>query len=322
MVQLSRKKPFDHWCFMPVFELGSQGFATLPLGDTIIPFRRVLLYFFDPCYVKQIDLNKGEIMPQQKTINSSNSSLSILNPNCAGIDIGSRSHFVAVPKDRCEDNVREFQTFTVDLKELVRWLKKCGIDTVVMESTGVYWIPIFEILDQQGFQVLLVNAKHVKNVSAHKTDVLDCQWLQQLGSYGLLKGAFRPEDTIVELRAYIRHRSTLIQSAATYVQRMQKALMQMNIQLHHVIADITGQTGMKIIRAIVQGERNSTKLAAFRNERCHNSEEVIKKSLEGNYRSEHLFSLKQALELYDFFHKQIAECEEEIKKNLACCQTN
>jgi transposase len=246
----------------------------------------------------------------------SNNSLPILYPDTAGIDIGSRSHFVAVPSDRDATSVKEFKTFTPDLHNMVSWLKHCRIKTVVMESTGVYWIPAFELLESNGFEVKLVNAKNLKNVSAHKTDALDCQWLQQLGTFGLLQGSFRPADTILPLRAYLRHREMLIRNAAQHVQHMQKALTQMNLQLHHVIADITGVTGMAIIRKIVEGERNPKILAKFRDERCRNPEEVIEASLVGNYRPEHLFSLKQALQIYDHYADMIKECEKQIEDEI------
>lgn len=224
-----------------------------------------------------------EVNLQGKPLSKTENSLPILHPNAAGIDIGSKSHFVAVPLGRDEEHVREFSSFTADLSKMVDWLKKCKIEMVVMESTGVFWIPVFEILDQNGFEVKLVNARHVKNVSAHKTDVEDCQWLQQLATFGLLKGAFRPKDDIVQLRAYLRHRDTLIKLAAVHIQHMQKALTQMNLQIHNVISDITGKTGMAIIRSIVGGNRDPKALASLRDERCHNSEETIRKSLEGNY---------------------------------------
>jgi hypothetical protein len=185
-----------------------------------------------------------------------------------------------------------------------------------MESTGVFWIPAYELLESNGFEVKLVNARHVKNVSAHKTDVLDCQWLQQLGTFGLMKGAFRPADAVLPLRAYLRQRDMLIKSASEHIQHMQKALSQMNLQLHNVISDITGKTGMDIIRSIANGVTNPKRLAALRNERCHNPEEVIEASLVGNYREEHLFSLKQALELYDFYTAKQLECDLEIEKEL------
>src|SRR5919202_3471563 len=217
-----------------------------------------------------------------------------LNLNAAGIDIGATAHFVAVPPDRDPQPVRQFATFTADLHRLADWLTAWGVDTVVMESTGVYWIPLFEILDARGFRVLLVNARHVKNVSGRKSDVLDCQWLQQLHTYGLLQGAFRPADEIVILRSYLRQRAMLIRGAATHIQHMQKALQPMNVLLHHVVSDITGLTGMTIIRAILAGERDPHVLAQHRDPRCKSSPEGIAKSLVGNYRGEHLFALAQA----------------------------
>ena len=184
-----------------------------------------------------------------------------INKMAAGIDIGSKSHFVAVPEGCDEVCVREFGSFTSDLYELADWLERCGIETIAMESTGVYWIPLYELLESRGFEVRLVDAHHVKNVSGRKTDVLDCQWLQQLHTYGLLNGAFRPDEQTCVLRAYLRQRSMLIQHVAVHIQHMQKALSQMNIQLHNVISDIMGVTGMKIIRAIVDGERDPKLLA-------------------------------------------------------------
>lgn len=241
----------------------------------------------------------------------------LLNPNAAGIDIGSQQHYVAVPIGRDEVTVRSFASFTPDLYELSNWLKQCGVETVAMESTGVYWIPLYEILSSRGFDVKLVNARHVKNVSGRKTDVLDCQWLQQLHSYGLLSGAFRPDDQICQLRAYNRHREMLIDQSAKHILHMQKALNQMNIQLHNVLSDITGKTGMRIIRAIISGERDSKVLSGYRDGRCRNSQEVIEKSLQGNYRAEHLFALKQAVELYDIYHEKIHDCDAEIESLLS-----
>lgn len=249
------------------------------------------------------------------TIIEEQTSLSLLNPNAAGIDIGGSSHFVAVPKGRSKDYVREFGCFTADIQEMVQWLKQCGIETVAMESTGSYWIPVFEMLDRAGFEVMLVDAHQVKNVKGRKSDVIDCQWIQQLHAHGLLRGAFRPEDKIVELRSYLRQRSMLIETAAMHIQHMQKALTQMNLHLNNVLSDITGVTGMAIIKAILGGETNPKRLAAMRDGRCKNSEEIIEKSLEGNYREEHLFVLKQAMDAYEFYLKKVQECDEEIKKN-------
>jgi transposase len=246
----------------------------------------------------------------------SRQALSLTHPNAAGIDIGSASHFVAVPPDRDLEPVREFKSFTADLKALADWLSACGVDAVAMESTGVYWIPLYEILDRRGFKVLLVNARHVKNVSGRKSDVLDCQWLQQLMSYGLLRGAFRPDDAVCALRSLSRQREMLLKGQARHVQHLQKALTQMNIQLANVISDVVGETGQKILRAIVAGERDGHVLAAMKNVRIRASAEEIAKSLEGNWRSEHLFTLKQALALFDCYASQLAECDREIEAQL------
>jgi transposase len=246
----------------------------------------------------------------------SRQALTITHPNAAGIDIGSASHFVAVPPDRDDEPVREFASFTADLHRLADWLSACGVDTVAMESTGVYWIPLFELLESRGLTVLLVNARHVKNVSGRKSDVLDCQWLQQLMSYGLLRGAFRPADEVCVLRALYRQRGTLLRSQARHVQHMQKALAQMNIQLANVLADVVGETGQKILRAIVAGERDGYVLAALRNVRVRASAEEIAKSLQGHWRAEHLFALKQALDAFDFVGTQLAECDREIERQL------
>jgi transposase len=240
-----------------------------------------------------------------------------ININAAGIDIGSMSHFVSVPEDRDENPVREFKTFTDDLYGLAAWLKKCGIETVAMESTGVYWLPIYEILEEAGFEVLLVNAHHVKNVSGRKSDVIDCQWIRELHTYGLLSGAFRPSKEICELRAYVRQRSNLVRFASSHIQHMQKALDLMNLRLHNVISDITGTTGQKIIRAILAGERDPKILSQYRDGRCKQPIEVIEKSLVGNYKKEHLFSLNQAVELYDFYQCKIKDCDAAIESLLS-----
>jgi len=246
--------------------------------------------------------------------------LSLMHANAAGIDIGSASHYVAVPADRDEDPVREFKSFTADLNDLADWLKVCGIDTVAMESTGVYWIPLYELLERRGFTVYLVNARHVKNVSGRKSDVLDCQWLQQLMSYGLLSGAFRPAEQICALRAVVRTRDTLIEYQAQHIQHMQKALTQMNVQLANVISDVAGVSGQAIIRAILSGERDSKKLAALCDRRIRASREDVAKSLEGNWREEHLFSLRIAINLFDAYHLQMQACDHQLSSMMSALE--
>ncbi len=256
-----------------------------------------------------------------KTVKS-RAALTITHPNAAGIDIGSAAHFVAVPPDRDDTPVREFPSFTVDLNAIADWLKFCKVDTVAMESTGVYWIPLFELLESRGFTVLLVNARHVKNVSGRKSDVLDCQWIQQLMTYGLLSGAFRPADAVCVLRSLWRQRATLLRDQARHVQHMQKALTQMNVQLANVIADVVGVTGQKILRAIVAGERDGHVLGAMKDVRIHASIDEIAKSLEGNWRAEHLFALKQALAAFDFVGTQLSECDGELEQQIRRLQAH
>jgi transposase len=239
-----------------------------------------------------------------------------LNLNAAGIDIGNAAHYVAVPADRDSESVRKFDCFTADLRRLADWLEQCGIETVAMESTGVYWIPLFQILEARGFDVKLVNARQVKNLPGRKTDMLDCQWLQKLHTFGLLNNSFRPTDQICILRSYWRQRENLIASTSTCLQHMQKALTEMNIQLANVISDLSGCTGMAIVRAILKGERDPRKLAELRNERIHASKEEIAKSLEGDWREELLFNLRQSSELYDFYQQKIHDCDLQIKKHL------
>src|SRR5215203_2434868 len=202
--------------------------------------------------------------------------------------------------------VRAFAAFTGNLYRMADWLKECGIETVAMESTGVYWIPVFQVLEERGFEVRLVDARQLKRVPGRKTDVADCQWLQQLHSYGLLAGAFRPDDEVCILRSYMRQRAMLTGYAGQHVQHMHKALVQMNVQLQYVIEDITGATGMRIIRAILAGERDPDRLAALRDERCKNSPATIAQALQGDWREEHLFALAQAVELVDSYHAKIA----------------
>jgi transposase len=239
-----------------------------------------------------------------------------LNPHSAGIDCGSAEHFVAVPADRDPISVRSFPTFTGDLQRLADWLTACHVTHVAMESTGVYWIPVFEILEARGFTVALVNARHVKHVQGRKSDVSDCEWLRDLHMLGLLRGSFRPAEAIVALRAYLRHRATLIESTAAIIQRMQKALVQMNVQLPRVVTDITGVTGLRIVRDIVAGSRDPQQLAQHRTHQCHASEAEMVAALTGHYRPEHVFVLQQNLELFDRYQAQLAACDTAIEAHL------
>ena len=247
---------------------------------------------------------------------TASSKLSAITPNAAGIDIGADRHWVSVPSDREGECVRSFACFTADLYALADWLNECAIETVAMESTGVYWLPLFQVLEARGFEVKLVNARHVKTVPGRKSDVLDCQWLQQLHSYGLLAGSFRPDEQVCVLRSYLRQRDNLIKSAATHVQRMQKALTEMNLQLPRVISDITGTTGLAIIRAIVAGERDPQHLASFRDGRIRASRIEIAAALTGDYRQEQLFILEQELQLWTIYQQQIASCDIQIEAAL------
>ena len=242
--------------------------------------------------------------------------LNCINPDTAGIDIGAKAHLVAIPEGRDEKHVREFPAFTSSILELVEWLKAMRIKSVAMESTGVYWIPLYELLEDHGFEVLLVNARHIKNVPGRKSDVQDCQWIQQLHSYGLLRGSFRPKELMLTMRTLMRQRATLIECNSSNILRMQKALSLMNIQIHNVLSDITGVTGMKIIRDILRGERDPVKLAAHRDGRCKNPEDVIRESLVGTYRAEHIFCLRQSVALYDAYLIEIEKCDIEIQKLL------
>jgi len=225
----------------------------------------------------------------------------VVHPNAAGIDIASQMHYVAVPPDRDENPVRKFGSFTADLHEIAHWLKQCGIDTIAMESTGIYWVQLYLILEEYGFEVFLVNARHIKNVAGRKSDVLDCQWILQLHTYGLLNASFQPESITRELRTYMRQRKNLTEGYSIQIQLMQKAFEQMNIKLHNVIADITGKSGQLIIQAILSGERNAERLAELADKHIKASKEDLIKSLEGNWRNEHVFELRQAYELYHIF---------------------
>ena len=240
----------------------------------------------------------------------------LINPDCAGIDIGSKVHYVCVPQDRSSEPVQKFECFTEDLAKMVKWLKECKIKSIAMESTGVYWIPVYQALEVAGFEVNLVNARHIKHVPGRKkTDVEDCQWIQKLLSCGLITGSFRPDDQICVLRSFVRQRRRLTECASSHVLRMQKSLTEMNIQLHNVISDLTGVTGTAIVKAILAGERNPVELAKLCDGRIRSGQDIVIKSLCGDYRKEHVYILNQEFELYEFYNQKIAELDREIDEH-------
>ncbi|CAG9184708.1 IS110 family transposase ISWpi13 [Cupriavidus laharis] len=252
-------------------------------------------------------------MPRQRKVTG----LPVINEKAAGIDIGARIQVAAVPPELSDEPVQTFQAFTADIDRMADWLVSLGIRTVAMESTGVYWVPVYEILEDRGLEVILTNARECKAVPGRKSDVNDAQWLQRLHACGLLRASFRPGRDIAALRAYMRVRDRHLEYAAAHIQHMQKALTFMNLQLHHVVSDLTGVTGMKIIRAIVDGERDPDVLARMRDGRCKHSVQTIRAALVGNYQPEHVFALTQALALYDSYQARIAECDAQIEKTLA-----
>lgn len=262
--------------------------------------------------------NTSRKTKKQKQKVSINQDWPRINPDAAGVDLGSREHWVAVPQGRAAQSVRCFGTFTADLESLAQWLKECGITSVAMEATGVYWIPLFQLLERRGFAVLLVNARQIKNVSGRKSDVLDCQWIQRLHTYGLLGGSFRPADPYCVVRSYLRYRDELLAARSTQTQHMQKALAQMNVQLNQVLSDVNGQSGLAIIEAILQGERNPLKLAGLADRRVKATRNQIAKALVGDYRAEHLFQLQSAFELYHTYEAKIAACDEALARQLEC----
>jgi transposase len=239
--------------------------------------------------------------------------MSLIHPNAAGIDIGDKFHAVAVPADRDDTPVRRFGAFTRDLVDLVKWLKECGIETVAMESTGVYWKNLFAVLVQEGFDVYLVNAKHTRNVTGKKTDESDAEWIQRLHSCGLLRTSFLPDDRTETLRTLVRHRRSLINDSTTAILRMQKSLELMNLKIHTVITDLMGKSGKAIVEAIIKGERKAENFLPLVDRRIKADEKTILKSLEGNWRGEHLFLLKQSYTMYEFIQQHITLCEQEIQ---------
>ena len=270
---------------------------------------------------KKLWRNRKERKEWARRLQSEDPGLEVVHPHAAGIDVGNSAHYVAVRPDRDPEPVRRFECFTADLHRLADWLQSCGVKTVAMQSTGVYWIPLYEILEERGFEVYLVNARHTKNLPGRKSDVQESQWLLKLHTYGLLNNSFQPAAEIRVLRTYWRQRGEHVRGAATCIQRMQKALTQMNMQLANVISDLSGLTGQAIVRAIVAGERDPRKLAALSHPRIQASREEIAKSLEGNWRPELVFVLQQEVEMYDTYQRRIAECDQQLQKHLASLLT-
>jgi transposase len=261
-------------------------------------------------------MNRKQRREMTRKIQSEDISLEMIHPDAAGIDIGNESHYVAVPPTRDSQPVQRFGCTTAELKAMADWLKQCRIRTVAMQSTGVYWIAVYDILEQAGLEVYLVNARDTKNLPGRKSDVQESQWLMKLHTYGLLRNSFRPSQEIRTMRSYWRQRNDLVQSAGRHIQRIQKALTQMNIQLANVLSDVSGMTGQAIIKAILAGERDPHKLAAFRDHRVKASEEEIARSLEGNWEEDVLFVLKQEQDGYEFCQKQMAECDQRLEQYL------
>jgi transposase len=260
--------------------------------------------------------NRKQRRELARKIQAGDMSLEVVHPDAAGIDVGNESHYVAVPPSRDDPSVRRFGCVTAELREMAAWLRKCGIRTVAMQSTGVYWIGVYDVLEEAGLEVYLVNARETKNLPGKKTDVQESQWLMKLHTYGLLRNSFRPAQEIRTLRTYWRQRKDLVSSAAQYIQRMQKALTQMNVQLANVISDLSGVTGQAMVQAILQGERDGRKLAALRDHRVKASEEEVARSLEGNWREDLLFVLRQEQEGYEFCRKQMAACDRCLEEYL------
>jgi transposase len=243
--------------------------------------------------------------------------MSQVNLNAAGVDIGAEEIVVCVAGDGNTQIVKAFGNYTVDLQNIGKWLQEHNVKTIAMESTGVYWIPLFEELERQGFECLLISSRSLRRVPGRKSDIQDAQWIQTLHSYGLLESSFRPEAELIALRTMLRHRGQLLEHRSPHIQHMQKALLQMNVQLSQALSDVTGNTGLAIIRAIVAGERNPQALAAFRDRNCKKNAEEIGKALTGTWREEHLFIVKQSLEMYDFYTRQVEDCDTEIDRMYA-----
>ena len=267
--------------------------------------------------LKKGQLNRKERRDLERQLNTEDPGLEIVNRNVAGIDVGNETHYVAVPPGRDPQPVQEFGSWTAELERMADWLKTCGIETVVMQSTGVYWIALYDVLETRGFKMCLANARHTKNLPGRKSDVQESQWLLKLHTYGLLRNSFRPPDEIRALRSLWRLRDRHVKEAARTVQHMQKSMITMNVQLSNTISDLSGTTGLAIIRAILNGERNPEKLAKLRDWRIKASEEEVARSLEGNWREDMLFELRQSVDAYDFIQKQVVECDQRLQTLMA-----
>src|SRR5258708_11023107 len=263
------------------------------------------------------EMNRKQRLETMRKIQSEDLSLEMVHPDAAGIDIGNQSHYVAVPPTRASQPVQRFGCTTAELKAMAEWLKQCRIRTVAMQSTGVYWIAVYDILEEAGLQVYLVNARETKNLPGRKSDVQESQWLMKLHTYGLLRNSFRPSQEIRILRTYWRQRHDLVRSAGRHIQRMQTAVTQMNIQWANVISEISGMTGQAILKAILDGQRDPRELAAYRDHRVEASEEEIAQALEGNWQEDQLFVLRQEQAGYEFCQKQITECDQQLAQYLA-----
>jgi len=305
--------PLVRACASPLISVVRDSSATLASAAMCIPFKR-------SSRIRRFPWRRRSSIILEQTMAMRKRDEEEVFPHAAGIDVGASSHWVAVPKHLAEESVREFGAMTDDLNALADWLLACSVDTVALESTGVYWIPIYEVLEQRGLKVWLVDARQMKYVPGRKSDVQDCQWLQRLMSLGLLRAAWRPSDEVCVVRAVVRQRDVLLTEQGTWVQRMQKALVQMNIQLTEVLSDVMGMTGQAIIRDIVAGERDPLVLARHHNHRIKASKDEVTKALTGNWRDEHLFLLKQSLAIFDDLAKRVQECDAKIEALLAPLQ--
>src|SRR4051794_12549659 len=323
MISRGGEQPFGFWWARPRYQTWPMGCCGLESGDAkAIPVRKLIL-------------SRSPAPPPWSRGGACHDATEALppgaghcpgpspcGPHAAAVDIGATLHVAAVRPGCDPEPVRTFGTFTTDLHRLADWFEQCGGETVAMESTGVYWIPLYEILDQRGFEVVVVNARDAKPVPGRKTDVSDAAWLQRLHEYGLLRASFRPAGAIATLRSYLRQRERLLEGAAAHIQHMQKALTEMNLQLHHVVADVTGVTGLRILRALVAGERDPDTLAAYSDPRCKAPAETLRAALVGNYREEHVFALTQALELYDVYQTKVTACDKQIEAILQRLKKN